>query len=118
VGAELQREFGIEPWIGPCLAVADRDYDFLAVTLVIVTGMCFAAFASGYGLSRWFQVNQAERISLMYGLGMNNNGTGLVLASLALASYPGVMVPIIFYNLAQHLVAGSVHEVSGKTVAN
>lgn len=44
----------------------------------------------------------------MYGLGMNNNGTGLVLASLALADHPRVMLPIIFYNLIQHLVAGAV----------
>jgi BASS family bile acid:Na+ symporter len=97
-------------------AVADRDFDFLAVTLGITAGLCFAAFASGYGLSRLFKVDEADRVSLMYGLGMNNNGTGLVLASLALASYPRVMVPIIFYNLVQHLVAGTVHEVTGRNV--
>ena len=99
-------------------AVADRDFDFLAVTLGITTGLCVTAFASGYGLSRLFKVDQADRVSLMYGLGMNNNGTGLVLASLVLGSYPRVMVPIIFYNLVQHLVAGSVHEVAGRTVGD
>jgi BASS family bile acid:Na+ symporter len=99
-------------------AVADRDYDFLAVTLGLTTGLCVAAFASGYELSRLFKVDQAERISLVYGLGMNNNGTGLVLASLVLASYPQVMVPIIFYNLVQHLVAGSLHEVIGRNVVD
>lgn len=60
------------------------------------------------------EVDQAERVSLMYGLGMNNNGTGLVLASLVLGSFPQVMVPIIFYNLVQHLVAGTVHVVMGR----
>jgi bile acid:Na+ symporter, BASS family len=99
-------------------AVTDRDFDFLAVTLAITTGLCITAFASGYGLSRLFQVDEAERVSLMYGLGMNNNGTGLVLASLVLASYPRVMVPIIFYNLVQHLVAGGVHEVAGRNVGD
>ena len=44
----------------------------------------------------------------MFGLGMNNNGTGLVLASLTLAAHPAVMLPIIFYNLVQHVVAGIV----------
>ena len=44
----------------------------------------------------------------MFGLGMNNNGTGLVLASMALADHPRVLLPIIFYNLVQHLVAGCV----------
>lgn len=97
-------------------AVADRDYDFLVVTLAITAGLCLTAFASGYGLSRLFKVDDAERVSLMYGLGMNNNGTGLVLASLVLASYPQVMVPIIFYNLVQHLVAGGVHAAIGRNV--
>ena len=95
-------------------AVADRDYDFLAVTLAITAGLCITAFSAGYGLSRLFKVDDAERVSLMYGLGMNNNGTGLVLASLVLASYPQVMVPIIFYNIIQHLVAGGMHEVMGR----
>jgi len=98
-------------------AVADRDVDFLAVTLGITTGLCITAFATAYWLSSAFKLDQAERVSLMFGLGMNNNGTGLVLASLALATYPRVMVPIIFYNLVQHLVAGSVHEVTGRNAA-
>lgn len=37
---------------------------------------------------------------------MNNNGTGLVLAAAALPHLPGVLLPVIFYNLAQHVVAG------------
>ena len=95
--------------------IADHDIDFLVVTVVITTGLCLIAFASGYGLSRLFKLNQAETVSLMYGLGMNNNGTGLVLASISLAACPRVMVPIIFYNFAQHLVAGSVHEFMGRS---
>ncbi|MEO5956625.1 MAG: bile acid:sodium symporter [Nitrospiraceae bacterium] len=69
-------------------ALAARDFDFLGVTLGITAGLCLIAFASGYGLSCLFKVDDAERVSLMYGLGMNNSGTGLVLASLALASHP------------------------------
>ena len=44
----------------------------------------------------------------MFGLGMNNNGTGLVLASMALGSDPIMMLPIILYNLVQHVAAGCV----------
>ena len=95
-------------------AMADRDYDFLAITLAITAGLCLTLFATGYGLSRLFKLNQTERVSLMFGLGMNNNGTGLVLASLALSSYPNIMVPIIFYNLVQHIVAGTLHEVMSR----
>mgnify|MGYP001598695155 FL=1 len=95
-------------------AMAERDYDFLAITLAITAGLCLALFAAGYGLSRFFRLDRAERVSLMFGLGMNNNGTGLVLASLALSSYPNIMVPIIFYNLVQHIVAGTVYEVMSR----
>jgi hypothetical protein len=44
----------------------------------------------------------------MFGLGMNNNGMGLVLASVALAHLPGVMLPALLYTLVQHVVAGVV----------
>jgi bile acid:Na+ symporter, BASS family len=90
-------------------AVAEHDLDFLAVTLSLTAGLCVAAFSAAYWLSCLFDTDEAERVSLMYGLGMNNNGTGLVLASLTLGSYPRIMIPIIFYNIVQHLVAGAVH---------
>ncbi|MDK2742702.1 MAG: bile acid:sodium symporter [Nitrospira sp.] len=90
-------------------AVSEHDWDFLAVTFAITTGLCLTAFAVGYWLSGRFGLEESETVALMYGLGMNNNGTGLVLASLVLAAYPRVMVPIIFYNLVQHVVAGSIH---------
>jgi bile acid:Na+ symporter, BASS family len=88
--------------------LADPDWDFLAVVLTIVAGMCIAAFSAGWLLSRLFRVELPQQISLMFGLGMNNNGTGLVLATVALPQFPSVMLPIILYNLTQHLVAGSV----------
>ena len=95
-------------------AIAEHDVDFLAITLSITTGLCVAAFSAAYWLSGLFKTDDAERVSLMYGLGMNNNGTGLVLASLALAPFPRIMVPIIFYNIVQHLVAGVVHHRTGR----
>jgi len=88
--------------------VSQPDMDFLAVMLAVVIGLCISAFSSGYLLARLSQVSNSEKVSLMFGLGMNNNGTGLVLASVALADHPQVMLPIIFYNLAQHLVASAV----------
>ena len=88
--------------------VSQPDMDFLAATLTIVMALCISAFSSGYLLARVFRVCNSETVSLMFGLGMNNNGTGLVLASVALADHPQVLLPIIFYNLVQHLVASIV----------
>lgn len=89
-------------------AAADPDWDFLTVTLVLVVGLCGLGFATGGGLARLLGADDGQRAALMFGLGMNNNGTGLVLASLTLAHYPRVLLPVIFYNLAQHLMAGAV----------
>jgi BASS family bile acid:Na+ symporter len=89
-------------------SIANPDPDFVAVILVIVCALCALAFSTGFFIARLFRADLAQRTSLMFGLGMNNNGTGLVLATLALADHPRVMLPIIFYNLVQHLVAGCV----------
>lgn len=88
--------------------VADPDWDFLAVTSTIVVSLCLIAFFSGWAVARVLAVDFGQQVSLMFGLGMNNNGTGLVLASMTLSAHPLVMLPIIFYNLVQHLVAGCV----------
>lgn len=90
-------------------AVGNPDPDFLIVILAITLALCVVTFAAAYGLARLLDADQHQTASLMYGVGMNNNGTGLVLAALELPMYPRVMLPIIFYNLIQHLVAGTVH---------
>jgi BASS family bile acid:Na+ symporter len=95
--------------------IAQPDGDFLVVTLVIVLSLCLLAFASGWGIARVLDAPRDQRTSLMFGLGMNNNGTGLVLASMVLADHPRVMLPIIFYNLIQHLVAGATDHLLSRT---
>ena len=84
------------------------DYDFLAVTLTISAALCVSAFVAGWGISKVTRSDRSDKIAIMFGLGMNNNGSGLVLASMALADHPRVLLPIIFYNLVQHLIAGTV----------
>lgn len=90
-------------------ALGTPDWDFLALTLIAVTGLCVVTFSAGYLLGKWLGTSRDEHASLIFGLGMNNNGTGLVLASTALSAHPMAMLPIIVYNLAQHLAAGAVH---------
>ncbi|MFZ1744787.1 MAG: bile acid:sodium symporter [Nitrospirales bacterium] len=89
-------------------AFSHPDIAFLVIVAVISLTLCLAAFGAGYLLSRVFRTDRSDRVSLMFGLGMNNNGAGLVLASMALGDHPEVMLPIIFYNLVQHLMAAAV----------
>lgn len=87
------------------------DWDFLSVTTCISFILCFTTFLSGWVISRLCKTNRTDKVALIYGLGMNNNGTGSVLASIALADHPQVFLPIIIYNLVQYLVAGIVDRV-------
>lgn len=87
-------------------AFSNFDPDFLAVTAFISVSLCIAAFACGWLVSFLLRLPGSEKASLIFGLGMNNNGTGLVLSSVAMADHPLVMLPIIFYNLTQQLMAG------------
>jgi BASS family bile acid:Na+ symporter len=87
-------------------SIAQPDWDFLGVMLAVVVTLCALGFAAGAILARLLRADGARQTSLMFGLGMNNNGTGLVLGAAALAHLPAVLLPLIFCNLVQHLVAG------------
>ncbi|MHB1556863.1 MAG: bile acid:sodium symporter family protein [Isosphaeraceae bacterium] len=95
-------------------AIAHPDIEFLGVILVIVSGLCALAFVVGWGLATLLGTSREQKIALMFALGMNNNGTGLVLASMAMANHPRAMLPIIFYNMVQHLVAGAAYSLVGR----
>ncbi len=97
-------------------AIRNPDWDFLGAIMAITSALCVLAFASGWAIARRVGASPATRASLMYGLGMNNNGTGLVLASMALADHPRVMLPIIVYNLVQQVVAGIVGHIEGRRI--
>jgi BASS family bile acid:Na+ symporter len=78
---------------------------------LLMTVRSVLMFAVGWAIARGFREGHNRCVALLFGLGMNNNGTGLVMASLALADHPRVLLPIIFYNLVQHLVAGVVDRI-------
>jgi len=89
-------------------AFTHPDWDFLIMIFGVSSAYCAIAFGSGWLVAHYLRANTSEKASLMFGLGMNNNGSGLVLSSIALADHPQVMVPIIFYNLSQQVFAGLV----------
>jgi len=88
----------------------EPDWDFLALCLCAVAALCMAAFAAGWVLARFLRASEPQTRSLVFALGMNNNGTGIVLACSALAGMPGAVLPVLAYNLVQHLVAGGVNK--------
>ena len=88
--------------------IAEPDWDYLALVGVATSGLCLSAFASGWVLAKWLRASEPDCRSLTFGLGMSNNGTGLVLAASTLGSLPWAVVPVLFYNLVQHIVAGGM----------
>ena len=84
------------------------DWDLLALILISTSIVCSVAFFSGWLISRLFKTDLSDRAALMFSLGMNNNGTGMVLASATLADHPAVLVPMIFYTLVQQVIAAAV----------
>jgi BASS family bile acid:Na+ symporter len=89
-------------------AVAEPDPDFLVLVLGVAMLMCGGAFTLGWWLPRLFRASRSEQTALMFGMGMSNNGTGLVLASAALPEHPLVLLTILLYNLVQQGFAGLV----------
>ena len=89
--------------------LADPDWDFLFLSLGVVGCLSILGFGAGAIVARILGTNRPDRASLMFGLGMNNNGTGLVMAAAAFTRTPMVLLPILGYNLVQHLVAGFVN---------
>jgi BASS family bile acid:Na+ symporter len=88
--------------------IENPDWDFLLMIFVITILLCVSLFAAGNLAGKLLKTGDSNRIALMFGLGMNNNGVGLVLASMALSDHPLIMLPIIIYNLLQHIIAGIV----------
>src|SRR5215471_10425999 len=86
--------------------IARPDTDFIILVLAVATLLCFTAFISGWALARLLRLHKPQEAALVFGLGMSNNGTGLVVATGALPEHPLVLLPILSYNLVQHLVAG------------
>lgn len=84
------------------------DWDLLTLILCTTSLICTVAFFAGWLISRLFKTDLSDQAALMFSLGMNNNGTGLVLASSALSDHPAVLVPMIFYTLVQQVIAAAV----------
>jgi len=89
-------------------AFSKPDFDFLFMIFIVAAILCLFAFGSGWLLSKLFKTDKADMASLMFGLGMNNNGVGIVLAASTLSDHPAVLLPMIFYMLIQQMTAAFI----------
>ena len=96
-------------------AIGARDYDYLGLIYGTTALMCAAAFGTGWMIAKFLKSDSSDKASLMFGLGMNNNGTGLVLAASSLANHPATLLPMIFYTLVQQVFAAVVDKKMAKT---
>ncbi len=88
--------------------IARPEPDFIVLVAVLTTVMCICAFAIGWWIPRRFHARREDQTAMMFGLGMSNNGSGLVLAQATLVDRPRVLVAIIVYNVIQQIGAGIV----------
>lgn len=86
-------------------AFRNFDPDFLAMLLGGSGMLCLLRFQSGEWLGRLLRSSTPERTALVFGLGMNNNGGGLTLATAAIPDHPLAILPIVFYTLLQQVTA-------------
>jgi BASS family bile acid:Na+ symporter len=85
--------------------IANPERAFLAMAFGVATAFGIAMFGAGFALSRFFALRPAETASLVFGLGMSNNGSSLVFATTAFPDQPRIVLPILFYVLVQHVAA-------------
>jgi BASS family bile acid:Na+ symporter len=84
------------------------SWSFLGLAAASGAVLCSLVFVSGGLLAGRLRLDPARRIALCYGIGMRNNGAGLVLVGTIFRGYPEIMLPVIFYNIIQHAAAAVV----------
>jgi len=90
---------------------SNLDWGFLASAFIFSTLLCVVDFVSGWWIARLLRATPGQQLAMMFGVGLNNNSTALVLGSLVFFNQPKILVPLIFYGLIQHLVAGGSTQV-------
>ncbi|NUO47443.1 MAG: Na+-dependent transporter [Polyangiaceae bacterium] len=88
------------------------DWDLLLLVFAVASVLCGLAFYAGHVVAKATKASPHERVALIFGLGMTNNGSGLVLATTVLTDHPNVLLTIVAYNLVQQIAAGVFDHVS------
>lgn len=84
--------------------------------LLGVLTCCSMAFVTGIWIGKVLKVTPSEKMALMFGTGMNNNGMALVLAAQFLGASGWIGLTIALCTFGQHLVAAAVQIFLSKPV--
>ncbi|TFE68698.1 Na+-dependent transporter [Methylacidiphilum sp. Yel] len=85
------------------------DTDFFLLIGIVVFLLCLIRFHAGQWIGSLFHFGEPTKRSLIYALGMNNNGMGLVLSNAVVGNQPSIILPIILYNLFQQIMAAAFY---------
>ncbi len=77
---------------------------------------CSMAFLTGIWIGKILKVTPSEKMALMFGTGMNNNGMALVLATQFLGASGWIGMTIALCTFGQHLVAAAIQIMWSKPV--
>jgi BASS family bile acid:Na+ symporter len=96
------------------------NFDQLLGFAGVTTLLCLTTFFVGWWLPRALskKPDKEIRISTAFGLGMNNNGAGLVIASAFMREEQLILVLLLIYNLTQQLFAALFHSYLDRYEAN
>ncbi|MBN2293365.1 MAG: bile acid:sodium symporter [Pirellulales bacterium] len=88
--------------------IENPNTPLLLTSILVSLGLAVFCFGVAAPIASIFREQRAERASLFFGLGMRNVGAGMVLVSAVVPNPQIVLLPIILYNLIQHLGAAIV----------
>jgi BASS family bile acid:Na+ symporter len=88
--------------------VQSPNWGFVGLAGGLAMTLCSLRYAGGYLLGRWMRAPAADTTSMVYGMGMNNNGSALVLASQQMPNDSNLLLLMVLYTILQQIGAGTV----------
>ena len=86
--------------------VGENQFTQLATAFGLAALLCVVNFFAGWMTGKVSRSDRRTKLSMLYGIGMHNNGIALLIADNILATDSIVFLPIIAYAMCQHVVAG------------
>jgi|GEM_PF-746651 len=83
-----------------------NQFTQLATAFGLAALLCLVNFLAGWLTGKLSRSDRRTKLSMLYAIGMHNNGIALLLADSILPADSIVFLPVIAYAMCQHVVAG------------